>query len=68
MPADDLGNAGVDGPEGPVAAGEPYDIRFHWDIPEMVAGDRYYGTIVLGSSPATPGDIGSFPVTLRPRR
>ena len=64
VPADDLGNAGVDGPVGPLAAGEPYDIRFHWDIPEMVAGDRYYGTIVLGSSPATPGDIGSFPVTL----
>ena len=64
VPADDLGNAGVDGPEVPLAAGEPYDIRFHWDIPEMVAGDRYYGTIVLGSSPATPGDIGSFPVTL----
>ncbi len=65
VPADDVGNAGVDGPEGPVAAGEPYDIRFHWDIPEMVAGDRYYGTIVLGSSPGSPGDIGSIPVTLR---
>ena len=64
VPGDDLGNAGVDGPEGPLAAGEPYDIRFHWDIPAMVAGDRYYGTVVLGSSPATPGDIGSFPVNL----
>ena len=38
---------------------------FHWDIPAMEAGDVWYGTAVLGSSPATIGDIGSFPVTLR---
>ena len=62
--AGDAGNAGVDGPEGPVAAGEPYDVRLHWNLPEAQAGDIWYGTAVLGSSPATPGDIGSFPVTL----
>ena len=54
-PATDLGNAGVDGPDGPVPTGEPYDIRFHWDIPEMEAGDVWYGTAVLGTSPATAG-------------
>jgi uncharacterized repeat protein (TIGR01451 family) len=64
VPGEDLGNAGVDGPSGPVPAGEPYDVRIHWDIPDMTAGDRWYGTAVLGSSPATPGDIGSFPVNL----
>lgn len=64
VPGEDLGNGGVAGPDGPVAAGEPYDIRVHWDIPEMAAGDRWYGTAVLGSSPDTPGDIGSFPVTI----
>ena len=30
----------------------------------MEAGDIWYGTAVLGTSPATPGDIGSFPVTI----
>ena len=65
VPGTDLGNAGLVGPEGTVPAGQPYDIRFHWDIPEMEAGDVWYGTAVLGSSPSTPGDIGSFPVTLR---
>ena len=65
VPGTDLGNAGLIGPDGPVPTGEPYDIRFHWDIPEMEAGDVWYGTGVLGSSPATPGNIGSFPVTLR---
>ena len=64
VPGDDLGNGGIAGPAGPVAAGEPYDIRVHWDIPEMAAGERWYGTAVLGSSPATPDDIGSFPVTI----
>jgi uncharacterized repeat protein (TIGR01451 family) len=64
VPGDDLGNGGIAGPDGPVPAGEPYDIRVHWDIPEMAAGERWYGTAVLGSSPATPGDIGSFPVTI----
>jgi uncharacterized repeat protein (TIGR01451 family) len=65
VPGDDLRNAGIDGPEGAVPAGEPYDVLFHWDIPEMEAGDRWYGTAILGSSPGTPGDIGSFPVTIR---
>lgn len=64
VPGADLGNGGVAGPEGPVPAGEPYDVRVHWDIPEMAAGDRWYGTAVLGSSPDTPDDIGSFPVTI----
>lgn len=65
VPGEDLGNAGIDGPEGTVPSGEPYDVLFHWDIPEMVAGDRWYGTASLGSTPGTVGDIGSFPVTIR---
>ncbi|MFW6091254.1 MAG: S8 family serine peptidase [Actinomycetota bacterium] len=65
VPGEDLGNGGVQGPDGPVPPGEPYDVRVHWDIPEMAAGDIWYGTAVLGSSPDSPGDIGSFPVTLR---
>jgi uncharacterized repeat protein (TIGR01451 family) len=64
VPGDDLGNGDVVGPDGPIAAGEPYDIRTTWDIPEMAAGERWYGTAVLGTSPSTPDDIGSFPVTI----
>jgi uncharacterized repeat protein (TIGR01451 family) len=65
VPGESLGNAGIDGPDGPVPVGEPYDIRLHWNLPEMVAGDVWYGTAVLGTAPDSPGDIGSFPVTIR---
>lgn len=65
VPDEDLGNAGVEGPSGTVPVGEPYDVRVHWDAPEMAAGDHWYGTAILGSSPDTPDDIGSFPVAIR---
>jgi uncharacterized repeat protein (TIGR01451 family) len=64
VPGDDLGNADVVGPAGPIPPGQPYDVRVTWDLPEAVAGDIWYGTAILGTSPATPGDIGSFPVRL----
>ncbi len=64
VPGTSSGNAGVVGPDGVVAAGEPYDIRVTWDELAMEAGDVWYGTAILGSSPATPGDIGSFPVDI----
>ena len=64
VPGTSSGNGGVAGPEGVVPTGEPYDIRVTWDEPAMEAGDRWYGTAVLGSSPATPGDIGSFSVDI----
>ena len=64
VPGESLGNAGIDGPDGPVAAGEPYDVRLHWDVPEMTEGQTWYGTAVLGTSPDTPDDIGSFPITI----
>ncbi|MFD2025379.1 S8 family serine peptidase [Promicromonospora aerolata] len=64
VPAEDLGNAGVAGPEGSVPAGEPYDVRVHWDLPDAAEGDLYFGTAVLGTSPDSPGDIGEIPVRL----
>ncbi|MFI9488342.1 S8 family serine peptidase [Promicromonospora sp. NPDC052451] len=64
VPGEDLGNAGVAGPEGEVPVGEPYDVRVHWDLPEAAEGDLYFGTAVLGTSPDSPGDIGSIPVRL----
>ena len=64
VPGTSSGNGGVAGPDGVVLTGDPYDIRVTWDEPAMEAGDRWYGTAVLGSSPATPGDIGSFSVDI----
>lgn len=64
VPGEDLGNAGVAGPEGEVPAGEPYDVRVHWDLPDAAEGDLYFGTAVLGTSPDSPGDIGEVPVRL----
>jgi uncharacterized repeat protein (TIGR01451 family) len=64
VPSESLGNAGVAGPEGEVPVGEPYDVRVHWNLPDAAAGDLYFGTAVLGSSPDTPGDIGEIPVRL----
>ncbi|WP_369372045.1 S8 family serine peptidase [Promicromonospora sp. Populi] len=64
VPSSDSGNAGVAGPDGEVPVGDPYDVRVHWDLPDAAAGDLYFGTAVLGSSPDTPGDIGEIPVRL----
>jgi uncharacterized repeat protein (TIGR01451 family) len=64
VPSEDLGNAGVAGPEGQVPAGEPYDVRVHWDLPGAAEGDLFFGTAVLGTSPDNPGDIGEVPVRL----
>ncbi|GAA4717230.1 S8 family serine peptidase [Promicromonospora umidemergens] len=64
VPSEDLGNAGVAGPEGQVPAGEPYDVRVHWDLPDAAEGDLFFGTAVLGTSPDSPGDIGEIPVRL----
>ena len=52
------------GPSGPIPPGQPYDVRVTWDLPPSAPGDIWYGTAILGTSPATPGNIGSFPVTL----
>ena len=64
VPSEDLGNAGVAGPEGEVPVGEPYDIRVHWNLPDAAEGDLFFGTAVLGTSPDSPGDIGEIPVRL----
>ncbi|WP_129783251.1 S8 family serine peptidase [Promicromonospora panici] len=64
VPSEDLGNAGVAGPEGEVPVGEPYDVRVHWNLPDAAEGDLFFGTAVLGTSPDTPDDIGEIPVRL----
>jgi uncharacterized repeat protein (TIGR01451 family) len=64
VPSEDLGNAGVAGPEGEVPVGEPYDVRVHWNLPDAAEGDLYFGTAVLGTSPDNAGDIGEIPIRL----
>ncbi len=62
--AGDQGNLRAEGPTGPVAAATPFDIRTFWDESDMEAGQTWHGTLTLGSSAATSGDIGVVPVTI----
>jgi len=57
----DAGNMMVDGPE-TAAELTPYDLTVYYDITESEAGDVWYGAFTLGSSAATPGDIGTIKV------
>jgi uncharacterized repeat protein (TIGR01451 family) len=62
--AGDQGNLRAEGPEGALPAATPFSIRTFWDESEMDAGETWHGTLTLGTSPATPGDIGVVPVTV----
>ena len=62
--AGDQGNLYAEGPSGPVPAATPFDIRTFWDESDMDAGETWHGTLTLGTSAATPGDIGVIPVTI----
>ncbi|WP_210650962.1 S8 family serine peptidase [Nocardioides sp. SYSU D00065] len=62
--AGDQGNLRAEGPDGPIPAATPFDIRTFWDEPDMEAGQTWHGTLTLGSSAASPGDIGVIPVTV----
>ena len=46
-------------------AGVPFSINVFWDDPAITAGDRWYGSLRLGKTPATPGNIGTIGVDLR---
>lgn len=60
----DAGNMTATGPEGPIAGGEPFDIRVFWDEPELDAGETWYGALAVGTDSASAGNIGVMPVTL----
>jgi uncharacterized repeat protein (TIGR01451 family) len=62
--AGDQGNLRAEGPEGPVPAATSFDIRTFWDETDLDAGETWHGTLTLGTSPATRGDIGVIPVTI----
>jgi len=63
VPGTDAGNMMIDGPES-AAEMEPFDLQVLWNIPEMVAGDRWYGAFSLGTAPGKKGDIGTIPVNI----
>ena len=60
----DAGNMTATGPEGPIAGGEPFDIRVFWDEPALDAGETWYGALAVGTDAAHAGNIGVMPVTL----
>ncbi|GAA5105411.1 hypothetical protein GCM10023339_01250 [Alloalcanivorax gelatiniphagus] len=62
--AGDQGNLRAEGPDGAVPAATPFSIRTFWDESEMDAGEVWHGSLTLGTSSATPGDIGVVPVTV----
>jgi uncharacterized repeat protein (TIGR01451 family) len=62
--AGDPGNLWAEGPEGPVPAATPFDLRTFWDEPALDAGETWHGTLTLGTAPGDEGDIGVIPVTL----
>ncbi len=64
VPGDDAGNLTATGPRR-VAADTPFDLSLAWDLPELAAGDAWFGSVTLGSSSRSPGDVGSFIVSLR---
>jgi uncharacterized repeat protein (TIGR01451 family) len=62
--AGDQGNLRAEGPDGALPAATPFSIRTFWDEDAMEAGQTWHGTLTLGTSAQTPGDIGVVPVTI----
>ncbi|MPZ51959.1 MAG: S8 family serine peptidase [Acidimicrobiia bacterium] len=58
-----LGNAEVHGPDQNPQE-EPWDVVVSFDESDMEPGDSWFGTVVLGSSPDTPDDIGRIPIRI----
>lgn len=44
---------------------EAFDIRLSWDETAMEPGSRWYGTVLLGTDAANPGNLGVVPVVLK---
>ena len=59
-----MGSLHAKGPED-LDAGEPYAIRVFWNQPALAEGDRAYGELALGSTPADVGDLGEVSIALQ---
>lgn len=63
VPGADLGNFDVSGPAA-VPAGQPFSVDVSWNEPMMMTGDIWYGLFDVGSSAATPGNVGPVRVSI----
>lgn len=59
----DAGNLTVSGPTA-VDAGVPFTATVAWNDPNIDGGDYYYGAFNVGTSAATPGNLGEYYVNL----
>ena len=59
----DEGNLTVDVPV-TVPAGETFSVGLGFNLPDSVAGERYYGSFSLGTDGANPGNLGTVLVDL----
>lgn len=63
VPNTSAGNMAVTGPN-TVPELTPFSLSIAWDEPTMTAGEYWYGAFSVGSSPATPGNLGTVDVNL----
>lgn len=64
VPSADAGNLTVSAPAS-ITPGVPYNLTFKYNLANAKDGDVYYGAVTLGSSAATPSDLGRIPVNIR---
>lgn len=64
VPSADAGNMTVSAPAN-ISPGVPYNLTFKYNLANAKDGDVYYGLVTLGSSAATPNDLGRIPVNIR---
>lgn len=63
VPVEDAKNMTVTGPAR-VTAYEAFDLTIDWKVPTIAPGDRWYGAIRLGTSPATRFNLGQISVDI----
>lgn len=57
------GTLNIDAPSS-VALREAFDMRILWSLDNSIPGDRYYGSVALGSSAETPENLGIIPIDI----
>jgi len=55
------------GPDGAVAAADPWDLRILFDVDSQNQPGRWFGALLLGSAAGESGDLGAVPVELTRR-
>lgn len=57
------GTLTIDAPAS-VGLRESFDMRLMWSLDSSLPGDRYYGSVALGTSSETPDNLGVIPVDI----